>query len=282
MNNACPECGAVYAVAEKDIGRRISCKKCSTALIVAEEGLRRDDSKAAVPPKKDDTAERERIRERDEDDDWSSRRKSRDDDDDRSSRRRGRDDDDDRGRDRPARKRTGPGAGEMLSKLKKAADVATWLYGIGLFLTVYSFFSSRIDEAKEASRRGALIEEGIDMESYRRSINEKPDGKPPTEDERKKLEEKEKDWKKRQNSLNDDVKYAQAGLLRGAWWTVMFRMLGFFLLAFGSIGFLSSEQSQFKRILGGATILLILLQVIGGGLRLDLSGGPGGPGPHTG
>ena len=38
MNNACPSCGAVYAVTAKDIGRKIKCKKCSSALRVDDTG----------------------------------------------------------------------------------------------------------------------------------------------------------------------------------------------------------------------------------------------------
>ena len=59
MNNACPECGAVYAVAEKDIGRRIACKKCHSALVVADEGLVLDEA-ASSSPRKEETSERER------------------------------------------------------------------------------------------------------------------------------------------------------------------------------------------------------------------------------
>ena len=156
MNNACPECGAIYAVAEKDIGRRIACKKCNTSLVVTGEGLERD--APAAPPassKKDRAADRDRDWNL-EDDDGSGRKR-----DDRGSRRRrGRDeDDDDKGESRP-RKPRGPGAGEILNKLKglkSVADVPTWLYGIGLVLTIFSFFAPQIDKAKVAGRQGDAL-----------------------------------------------------------------------------------------------------------------------------
>ncbi|MCE9529741.1 MAG: zinc-ribbon domain-containing protein [Planctomycetes bacterium] len=45
MNNACPECGAVYAIMKKDAGRRIACKKCSTLLVIDEDkGLIKDET----------------------------------------------------------------------------------------------------------------------------------------------------------------------------------------------------------------------------------------------
>jgi predicted Zn finger-like uncharacterized protein len=36
MNNTCPACGAAYNVSARDIGRRISCKKCGTPLAVTD------------------------------------------------------------------------------------------------------------------------------------------------------------------------------------------------------------------------------------------------------
>src|SRR5580692_8446560 len=49
MNNACPNCGAVYAVTARDIGRKLKCKKCSSALIVTDAGLVLDGPVAAAP-----------------------------------------------------------------------------------------------------------------------------------------------------------------------------------------------------------------------------------------
>jgi DNA-directed RNA polymerase subunit M/transcription elongation factor TFIIS len=272
MNNACPECGAVYAVAEKDIGRRIACKKCSSALVVTEEGLVRDE--VAASPKKDDTPERDRSRARDDDD----RPRRRDDEDDDRPRRR-RDRDDDEGTSERPRKPRGPGMGEYLKKLKGIAgmgDVSTWLYGIGLFLTIYSFFSPRIDLAKTKSREGAKEVAKRDFDVYERSINKKPDGKTPTADETKTFEERKKEYERRtEPELDDDIFYARASEKRGDWWTQIYRMIGFFLLAFGSIGYLAPEQSMLKRILGGGTILLILLQVIGGGVTMLVGVGGG-------
>src|ERR1700688_316407 len=49
MNNACPSCGAVYAVTGRDIGRKLKCKKCSSALIVTDAGLVLDGPVASAP-----------------------------------------------------------------------------------------------------------------------------------------------------------------------------------------------------------------------------------------
>ena len=48
MNNSCPSCGAIYNVAQKDIGRRLKCKKCGSSLMVTEAGLEMDGG-GAVP-----------------------------------------------------------------------------------------------------------------------------------------------------------------------------------------------------------------------------------------
>jgi len=49
MNNACPECGPVYAVTANDVGQRIACKKCGTPLVVKADGLKRDGGAAPLP-----------------------------------------------------------------------------------------------------------------------------------------------------------------------------------------------------------------------------------------
>lgn len=284
MNNACPGCGAVYAVAEKDIGRRIACKKCSASLIVADDGLQLDEAAAAPPPPKDDDDDRGRgrgrDRDRDRDEDDRGRRKDRDRDRDR--------DDDDRGRKREReetpeekaereerRAKRAAATADMLNKLKGLGDVPTWLYGIGLLITIYSFFAPHIDRAKVLGREGSKEVAQRDFDVYDRSINKKPDGKSPTADETKSFDERKKEWEKRTlPELEDDVEYAKAGQKKSSWWNIIFQLFGFVILAFGSIGFLTPQQAQLKRILGGVTILLILLQVIGGsaGLHLQLGG----------
>src|SRR2546430_1428854 len=50
MNTACPTCGAIYNVAAKDIGRKLKCKKCNTALKVTEAGLEVDGGTGTAPP----------------------------------------------------------------------------------------------------------------------------------------------------------------------------------------------------------------------------------------
>ncbi len=266
VNNACPECGAIYAVVEKDIGRRIACKRCATPLVVGEEGLKRED----VDGTKVKAAEEEpspRSRERDDD---RERKRDRDDDDRERgrSRGRGRDDDDDR----PARgkARSGPKFGELFAKLKGMGDLPTWLYGIGLFFVVYSFFSPRIDEAKVSARQGNLEELKHAEEILDRLDRAKNKGE---FSESRKTDQKTNKEKKL-DPAEDDLASARTGKLQSQWWNIIFQMFGFIIISFGSLGFLAPHQPPLQRIVGGVTLLLVLLQVIGGGaiLQVGLSG----------
>jgi hypothetical protein len=263
MNNACPGCGAVYAVAEKDIGRRIACKKCSASLIVAEDGLRYDENAAAPPPKKEDAPERDRgrNRDRDRDDDDRPGRKKRE-------REREREETPEEIAEREARRaRRAAATADIMNKIKGVGDVATWLYAIGLVLTIYANYAGQIDIARVAGREGNIKEEERDMIIEKRKIQaEIEERKPPdaTSDEEKKIKEIDKDWKKRKNVLDDKLTYAQTSQQQGQWWNVVYKLLGFILLGFGAIGYLKPEQGPYKRILGGVTIALILAQVVGG------------------
>jgi hypothetical protein len=281
MNNACPGCGAVYAVAEKDVGRRIACKKCSAALIVAEDGLRYDEEAAASPPpRREEPPERDRDRGRDRDADDRGR-----DDDDRAGRKR-RDRDKERERDREEtdeerearRARRAAAAADVMNKLKSIGDVPTWLYAIGLLITIYSFFAPQIDRAKIAGRQGDIQMAKAEDDADESETNAKNDGKP-SEDDKKAREKRQKEYKKESDRLGARVAYASAGAQQAQWWNEAFRLLGFSILAFGSIGYLKPEQSPLKRILGGVTILLILAQVVGGFPLADIhinAGGRGG------
>jgi ribosomal protein S27AE len=48
MNNACPDCGSVYAVTPRDVGRRIVCTKCGVVLAIGETGIGKEASASAA------------------------------------------------------------------------------------------------------------------------------------------------------------------------------------------------------------------------------------------
>ncbi len=263
MNNACPGCGAVYAVAEKDIGRRIACKKCSASLVVDEEGLKYADeesrgAKANARDPEDDF----------EQDDANQGRGQRDAD----------DEDDDKGKrrgkgGRNARKSSGINTSKFVSKLKEFADITTWLYCAGLVLTIFSFFAKSLDTANINNRQGKLSQAELNDKSDARSTSLRNDGKPSDADlkarekRRKAFEEDEK------LQLSEDIETARASALKAEWWNLMYRLIGFAILAFASMGYLNQNHSPMKRLLGGVTILLILMQVIGGGVGISINVG---------
>lgn len=116
MNTNCPECDAAYNITEAHIGRKLTCKSCSTPLIVTERGLERKNAAAAPPASgaaefafenRDEDRGRSRSRDRDDDANDSPRRS-------RKSRR-SRDDDDDDARDsgRRSRRSSRQGSSEL-------------------------------------------------------------------------------------------------------------------------------------------------------------------------
>src|SRR5436853_399181 len=121
MNTACPSCGAIYAVAAKDIGRKIKCKKCGTALKVDDSGLVLDTPTGGAPPIPATPAAATPADDFDTgDDDRGAKKKSKR----------------DRDRDRDDRPR-GPGFGEFIQKV---GGWPTVLFGFGVFFTLYFFF----------------------------------------------------------------------------------------------------------------------------------------------
>jgi predicted Zn finger-like uncharacterized protein len=248
MNNACPECGAVYAVSDKDIGRRIACKKCNAALIVTEQGLE-DDGPGAVTSKREDAPERERGR------GDSGRRRNRDAD----------------SGVRPRRSRI-PAAGEILKKIKAVADIPTWLFGVGLLISIYSFHTPMIDSANVLSRIGDAQYAEVRHAADVRDLSQGNEGKL-TEDHRKSIEIKQKEYAKETPRLNEKINAATAAANQAQWWNIMYRIVGLILLAFGAIGYLVGEQPQTKRILGAVTLGIILMHVVAPGLQFQVQTG---------
>lgn len=53
MNTTCPQCGSPYNVTEAHVGRKFTCKKCNTPVVVGPNGLDYQDAPvapAAAPP----------------------------------------------------------------------------------------------------------------------------------------------------------------------------------------------------------------------------------------
>ena len=243
MRNDCPSCNTVYAVTPQDVGKRIICKQCNAALVIAEDGFRLDPS---VPPESKRKADRE----------------------------------EDEGNIKPPKKSKSTGesvelkisAGREIDLVKefywKHVDVPTILFGIGAFFILTFLFFPLIGKAKHERRVGALAEEKLDMEIEVRKLREKPGN----EEKIKKIEE---EWVKRQPVLEADIRYAEISNQRSGYSDRYGMLFGFVVLMVGSLGMVRGDTHLVKRIFGAAVLGFQMLLVFSN-LLAGCRGMPGG------
>lgn len=233
MNNACPSCGAVYAVTAKDIGRKLKCKKCLTALAVTDAGLVIDTpTGSAVPVIAEDAG----------DDVFTPKTKK--------SRKYG--------------GPSGPALGEMLTKV---GGIPTILFALGTFLVIWFTFMTPIGEA--ASARAAAGIDKLMLEQKTELTKLLPKGKKNitelNEDERKKYDEESKKinekYEKLLETAREDAASTQISNVRSVWFDKYGQLFGFVFLAFGCIGYLRTEQPLTLRIVAAVVLGLMLLMV---------------------
>jgi predicted Zn finger-like uncharacterized protein len=246
MNNACPTCGAVYAVATKDIGRKIKCKKCNTALMVDDTGLVLDVPVAAV-------AGRENADDLGTDDATIAKRKSK------------------KYADRPP----GPGFGEILAKLGGAPTI---LFGLGLFFTLYFFFQASLSQGSLQRAAGGV--EGVKLEqeqklrkySYElKQLQEDRDNEVITgknfEDRSKEIAKEvkkiNKDYAPKIDAAEDDKDEASISVKRWAWFDTFGLLIGFLLLSVGCLGYLRTEQTIYVRIVAAVILCVMMMAIFG-------------------
>jgi predicted Zn finger-like uncharacterized protein len=252
MNNMCPSCGAIYNVAAKDIGRRIKCKKCGTALEVRETGLAIEDANAPllVPPRPD----------LDPDDDFEEEppRRKRD------------------------RDRRSSGLGfNPVALFAKIGGISTILFGFGAFLVIVFLFMPIIGTA--GVERVAAAKEKLEQERDSKIKRLIPKGKrleELTSDEQKKYSEDaekiRKDYEKQIGEAEDDARYERISNKRSRWIEMYGMMFGFLFLMVGCIGYMVPEQSLMRRILGTVVlgVQMIIIFII-----FSTMSGCGGRGP---
>jgi hypothetical protein len=250
MEKPCPTCGALYTVEQRHIGRRIRCKKCQTPLVVTTNGLEIDQPVATPPAPVEaddafDTGDDAVVAPR-------------------------------RGRDR-ARRYGGAGF-DLNESLAKIGGVPTLLFGFGTFLVIFTGFMPRIAEAKIDRRQGAILQEQSELAAAERAYNERKERK--SEDD-KRMNDRREESRKRVAELQEEVTDARVAALRSKYWDRYFLMFGFLLVAFGSLGYLRTEQPLTLRIVAAivltAVLLIIFLSVGGceGGGRSVIPSGKG-------
>jgi predicted Zn finger-like uncharacterized protein len=235
MNNACPSCGAVYAVAAKDIGRKIKCKKCGSALIVSDAGLVVDAPTASAPPPAAAVAVVAEV-----EDDFDSG------DDDVITSKKG----------KKAKKTGGGGGPNFGAMLAKLGGIPTILFTIGVFLVIWFAFMPKIGEA--AILRADGYKQKLEMEKLNK-ITALTKGKTaPKEEDMKKINE---DYESKIQEASEDAVAIRLSNARSVWFDRYGTMFGFFFVAFGCIGYLRTEQHVVVRIVAGAILTLMMLVV---------------------
>jgi predicted Zn finger-like uncharacterized protein len=246
MNNACPSCGAVYAVAAKDIGRKIKCKKCGAALIVSDAGLVLDGPAAAPPPP---PAAEAFVAVAESEDDYDA------DDEVVSTKSKNK---------KAKRDRAGGGGPNLTGMLTKVGGLTTVLFSIGVFLVIWFTFMSKIGDA--ATLRAEAYSQKLEAEAEAKmKALTKGKAVPTKEDELKKYVEDAKkihdEYEPKMLEATEDAKTTRINNLRSIWFDRYGVMFGFILVAFGCIGFLRTEQPLVMRIVAGAILTLMMLVV---------------------
>jgi hypothetical protein len=227
-----PDCDASHNVLDSHIGRRFTCKKCGSLLVVEEDGLRLEDAAVVEPDEPRESSGGGTYRAR------------------------------------SVRRQNSPADG--LSPFNRSlgaviGPTCTTLLGIGtVFIIVFLFFPL-IDQAKIA-RRTALIEEG-DLRLKRQSgdFNQKGVGQPPFDkmkggamddaaikQERRRLETEK--WERDKVPLQQDVDEAKVSFRRSLYWYHWGTLFGFLILAVAALGYLHPSQSTIRRTIGAVVI----------------------------
>jgi len=233
MNNACPTCGAVYAVAAKDVGRKIKCKKCSTSLIVADSGLVVDSPpSAASPPPGTGTAAplvAAAVIEDDEDDASVVKSKK--------------------------VKKPYDRAANGPPFIEKIGGIPTILFGVGTFFVIFFTFMGPIGDASaaRASVGAGKLQAEKAAEIKRLTKAEKPNAET--------IKKTEEEYDKKIEAAMEDATSAKFSNIRSAYFDKYGQMFGFLFLAFGCIGYLRTEQALIMRIVA-AVILAFMMMIM--------------------
>jgi predicted Zn finger-like uncharacterized protein len=254
MNTACPSCGAVYAVTPKDVGRKIKCKKCSTALRVDDSGLVVDAPASSPPPPA--TAAAVVVDEAEGGDEVVVKKKGK-----KSA---------DRDRDRDYEGGGGGGFGVFVQKI---GGVPTILFGFGTFLVIFFTFMTPIGEAGAARAKVTGLRLKAEIESKVKKLL--PKGKRPdqlTPDDFKKLQDDEKkireDYASQLERADENAATADSDNVASALWDKWGQLFGFLFLSFGCIGYLRTEQPLIMKIVAAVVLsfmLMVVFSSVGGG-----------------
>jgi len=231
MNANCPQCGATYTISPQHVGRQVTCRKCSAALLIAEDGLHLADVPEAALLDEDEEEEEEETPAP-------------------------------RARKRPSARAA---LGGLSNFLGEGVDIPTILFGAGAFFVILFLFLPLIDQAKVNRRQGAIDENDHREQRREREYNDK---KAKNEKVDEDLRKKQHDaWEKDKKSLMEDLEDAKVTLMRAPYWYRWGMMFGFLLLAVASLGYLGPNQPTIRRVTGCivivAEVVLIFIVFVG-------------------
>lgn len=246
MNNSCPSCGAVYNVAAKDIGRKIKCKKCSTALVVTEAGLEEEGAAERASDPKPATAPAAPA-----DDDY----------DDEPVVRKG----------KASRFARTPGVNPLVA----VGGVPTVLFAFGVFLVIV-FTSLPIIGLAGTDRANAYVDK-LENEKNAKKIallkgkkmNDLSDSE--REQIRKDGEKIDDDYAKKITDAKLDADSTKIANRRDVWMERYGLMFGFIFVSFGCIGYLRTEQPLVLKITAAVILAVMMIAMFG-----SFTGGCGG------
>lgn len=239
MNDTCPNCGVLYTVTEKDIGRRLKCKKCRAPLAVTEAGLVPDGGDAPVP-------EASRPLDADPAPDREPRPRLR----------------------APSLNLEVLGAVGGVPGVVFASGVT-----VVLFFTYLQVLSAASDlRAAEYPKKVALAEE-IEIRELLPADKKDPaeldpDKRKDYDDRKKKIEDR---YALRKKVAEEEKRATEIGNKRSRVFEGYGSMFGFMLVAFGCLGFLLSQAALLLRIVAG----IILTGMVLGLFKIALGAGAG-------
>jgi predicted Zn finger-like uncharacterized protein len=244
MNTSCPTCGAIYNVAAKDIGRKLKCKKCNTALKVTDAGLEVDGGTGTAPPAESSKSSPVAAAVADEVE----------------------------GDDEPVvKKKKGKyerSGGPRGNPLEAVGGIPTLLFGIGVFFVIVFTAMPIIGQAGTA-RANAYVDK-LKLEQETKIKNLTPKNKKPediTSDERTKIDNDTKkireDYEKQISEAGLDAERTKIGNIRDVWMEQYGLMFGFLFLSFGCIGYLRTEQPLVLKIVAAVVLGMMLIIMFG-------------------
>jgi hypothetical protein len=224
MNSGCPSCGTLYVLAPRHLGRRKQCKKCQTWLLVTENGLKIDPS-APDADFDDVNANNGGIA--------AKMRKARE-----------------RGRQLAA-------GFDSAGALARVGGIPSLLFGLGIFLVVFTGFQETIGKAKIERRVAQYNEAKADHDKEIEAISGNKDLKESDKAERAKREDER--WDKEQKSLKADHAASAAANQRSGYVDKYVLLSGFLLIAFGCVGYLRDESALLLRVVAGVILTGMVL-----------------------